>query len=127
MSTVNHGNPITPREIGEQTWAILRQTVSAHDPDAECATCGYGLVELPQPIRLSFTAGGGELHPGWMEFAHWADDEQLQQDAASPDFEACAIPAPRDCGGLYGAGCEGLVQLGEEYCGACLTVEYGVG
>ncbi|MFJ9719908.1 hypothetical protein ACIRPQ_28950 [Streptomyces sp. NPDC101213] len=121
------GNQFTPDEITEVSWDILSGAVHAPEAVAECENCGYGLVELPRPIRLRVTAegiGGGYLRTEFMDYAHWADDEQREQDAAAPGFEPCAEPQPRRCQGLSGTGCEGAVQPGEEYCGECLKVEY---
>ncbi|MET7814252.1 hypothetical protein ABZT26_25815 [Streptomyces sp. NPDC005395] len=121
-------NHYTPDDIAAASWTILSGTVSAPEATAECENCGYGLVALPKPIRLKVTAegiGGGYLRTEFMDYAHWADDEQRQEDAAGRGFHPCGEPSPRGCTALDGTGCDGLVYPGEDYCAECLKVQFG--
>ncbi|MEU0770608.1 hypothetical protein [Streptomyces albogriseolus] len=128
MNAIRTAQQFSPDDIAATSWEILAETVRAPEADAECANCGYGLVALPRPIRLKVTAegiGGGYLAPRFMDYAHWADDEERAEDAREAGFEACADPEPRECQGLSGTGCDGYVQPGEHYCGECLKAAYG--
>ncbi|MEU6932773.1 hypothetical protein AB0A05_26860 [Streptomyces sp. NPDC046374] len=119
---------LSAEEIARQSWDILATPVHAEDADAVCANCGYGLVELPRPIRLKVTVagiGGGYLAAEFMDFAHWADDEERIEDEQGEGWAPCSAPQPKECDGLSGTGCGNYVQLGEDCCGPCLVAEYG--